>query len=88
MISTWFSCVELPSQQMFIGLCAQKGLCMYGGNTRDAYVHVPDPEVMTHLTIDNTYFEWYKEKTRKSLNQSFILPVLNSLQDHPESGKM
>ena len=43
---------------------------------------------MTHLTIDDAYFEWYKKKTGKSLNCQHILPVLLSLQGHPESGKM
>ena len=88
MVSTWSSCVELPIQRMYIGLCAQKGLCMYGGDARDAYAHAPAPETMTHLTIDDAYYEWYKEKTGKSLNRRFVLPVLHSLQGHPESGKM
>ena len=44
--------------------------------------------MMTHLTIDDAYYEWYKEKTGKSLNRRFVLPVLHSLQGHPESGKM
>ena len=61
---------------------------MYVGDGRDAYAHAPTPEMMTHQTIDNAYFEWYKEKTGKTLNQHFVLPVLHSLQGHPESGKM
>ena len=87
-VSTWSSCVELPIQRLFVGLCAQKGLCMYGGDACDAYAHAPAPEMMTHLTIDDAYYEWYKEKTGKSLNRRYVLPVLHSLQGHPESGKM
>ena len=87
-VSTWSSCVELLIQQLFIGLAAQKGLCMYGGDARDAYAHAPAPEMMTNLTIDDAYFEWYKENTRKALNRRYVLPVLHSLQGHPESGKM
>ena len=88
MVSTWSSCVELPIQRLFIGLFSQKGLCMYGEDTHDAYAHAPAPEMMTHLTIENAYFKWYKEKTDKTLNCRFVLPVLHSLQGHPESGKM
>ena len=88
MVSTWSSCVELLIQRLFIGLSAQKGLCMYGGDTHDAYVHAPTPEMMTHLTIDDAYFEWFKEKTGKTLNCRCVLPVLHLLQRHPESGKM
>ena len=65
MVSTWSLCVELPIQQLFIGLAAQKGLCMYSGDDRDAYAHAPAPEIITHLIIDDAYFEWYKEKTRR-----------------------
>lgn len=61
---------------------------MYGGDARDAYTHAPTIEMMTHLTIDDAYFEWYKETTGKTLNRRFVLPVLHSLQGHPKSGKM
>ena len=57
---------------------------MYGGDARDAYAHAQVSEMMTHLTIDDAYFEWYKEETGKSLNRQHILPVLHSLQGHPE----
>ena len=61
---------------------------MYGGDARDAYTHASAPKMMTHLTIDDAYFECYKEKTGKSLSRRFVLSVLHSLQGHPESGKM
>ena len=71
-VSTWSSCVELPIQGMCIGLCAQKGLCIYDGDTPDVYAHTPSPKVMTHLTIDDAYFEWYKEKTNGLYSLSSI----------------
>ena len=90
MVSTWSSCVELPIQCLFIALAAQKGLCMYRGDARDTYAHAPAPapEMMTHLTIDDAYVEWYKKKTGKLLNRRHVLPALHLLQGHPESGKM
>ena len=36
---------------------------MYGDDLYDVYARAPTPEMMTHLTIDDAYFEWYKEKT-------------------------
>ena len=79
MVSTWSFYVKLFIQRMFIGLYAQKYLCMYGGDACNAYAHAPAPEVITHLTIDDAYFEWYKGKTEKSLNQLFVLLDLHSL---------
>ena len=90
MVNAWFSCVELSIQQLFIRLATEKGLCMYGNNACNVYAHAPAPapEMMTQLKIDNAYFEWYKEKTGKSLNCRFVFPVIHSLQGHPKSGKM
>ena len=66
MVSIWSSDVELPIQPMFIGLCAQICLCMYGGDTCDAYAyahaHTPALEVMTHLIIAIAYFEWLRRR--------------------------
>ena len=80
--------INMLTKQLFISLSAQKCLCMYGGDARDAYAHAPAPGMMTHLTIDDAYFKWYKEKTGKILNRRFVLPILHSLQGHPESGKI
>ena len=57
MVSIWSFCVELPIWQIFIDLCAQKGVCMNGKDSCDACAHTPAPEVMTHLKIDDAYFE-------------------------------
>ena len=56
MVSTWSSYMELLIQRLIIGLCAQKSLCMYGGDVHNAYTHAPSPEMMTHLTINDAYF--------------------------------
>ena len=41
--STWSSCVELPLQRLFLGICANAGLTIYGGDATDAYAHSPSP---------------------------------------------
>ena len=42
---------------MCVGLCAQKGLCMYGGDACDAYANASALEFIIHLTINSAYFE-------------------------------
>ena len=37
--STWLSCVELPIQQIFLGIAADLGLTVYGSDATDAYAH-------------------------------------------------
>ena len=41
--STWSSCVELPIQRLFLGICANTGLTIYGGDATDAYAYLPTP---------------------------------------------
>ena len=58
--STWSLCVELPIQQLFLGICAQSGLTIYGGDVTDAYAHSPALN-NTYLAVDDAYKEWYKD---------------------------
>ena len=38
-VSTWFSCVELPIQSLFLSICVNAGLRIYGKDTTDVYTH-------------------------------------------------
>ena len=85
--STWSSCVALPIQRLFLGMCADLGLIIYGGDATDAYAHSPAPND-TYLAVDEAYSDWYKQKYGKQLEQRQVLPVFHALQGHPESEKM
>ena len=50
--STWSLCVELSIQQLFLGICVNAGLTIYGGDVTDAYAHSPAPND-TYLQVDN-----------------------------------
>ena len=84
--STWSSCVSLPIQRLFLGMCADLGLVVYGGDATDAYAHSPTPND-TYLSIDAAYADWYENKYKKKLDRRQVLPVKHALQGHPESGK-
>ena len=84
--STWSSCVSLPIQRIFLGMCADLGLVIYGGDATDAYAHSPAPSA-TFLSIDDAYATWYKNKFNKKIDRRMVLPVYHALQGHPESGK-
>ena len=63
--STWLSCVSLPIQRLFLGMCANLGLLIYGGDATDAYAHSPAPND-TYLTIDDAYANWYYNKYKSN----------------------
>ena len=85
--STWSLCVELPIHQIFLGICANAGLTIYGGDATDAYAHSLAPND-TYLQVDNAYVEGYKNKTNETISKKIILPVKHALQGHPKSGKI
>ena len=85
--STWSSCVELPVQRLFLGICADAGLTIYCSDATDAYAHSPAPND-TYLQVDDAYAEWYNNKFKGKINKRMVLPVHHALQGHPKSGKM
>ena len=71
--------MELLIHHLYLALCASKDLTVDACDACDNYTYAPVSVTMTHFTIDDAYFEWYKEKTTISLNQRHVLPVLYSL---------
>ena len=84
--STWFSYVLLSIQRLFLGMCADLGLIIYGSDATDAYAHLLAPNA-TILSIDDAYATWYENKFNKKIDRRMVLPVYHALQGHPESGK-
>ncbi len=80
--STWSSCVSLPIQCLILGMCADLGLVIYGGDATDAYAHSPAPND-TYLTIDDAYADWYYNKYKIKFDCGHVLPVRHALQGHP-----
>ena len=62
--STWSSCVELPIQRMFLGMCADINLIVWGLDCVDAYAHACSPSD-TYLAVNEAYAEWYENKYKK-----------------------
>ena len=84
--ATWSSCVELPIQRLFLGLCATNNLKNYGADVVDAYSHSP-AESVTYLRVDDAYTDWYYSWFGKRIDRSKVLPIRNSLQGIPTSGR-
>ena len=76
--STWSSSVELPVQRLFLGIAADLGLTIFGGDATDAYAHLPTPSE-TYLVINDDYPDQYKDKFGKEINKKYVLPVYHCL---------
>ena len=85
--SAWSPCVELPVQRVFLGIAADLGNTIYGGDATDVYVYAPSSSDI-FLTINNAYMEWFKKKfPGRPISRKYVLPVNHTLQGHPESSK-
>jgi Reverse transcriptase (RNA-dependent DNA polymerase) len=85
---TYASCIEQPCMRLFFGLCAAKGLVIYGADATNAFANSPPPSVPTFVHIDDAYFDWYLDRHGVALDRRQVLPVLHALQGHPESGHL
>ena len=82
---TYSSCVEHAIQRLFFAIAADQNLRIYGEDIKDAYAHLPRPEIPTYVSIDNQYSDWYTYRYDKPIDRRKVLPVLKALQGHPEA---
>ena len=78
---TWSSCVELPVQMIFLGITADLGNTIHGGDATDAYTQTPAPND-TYPMIDNIYIcmDWFKIKfPGRPISRKYVLPVHHAL---------
>ena len=82
------SCVEHPVQRLFLAIAAHLYLLIYGSDASDAFTHIPGPYVLTFLSIDDQFDDWYRHKFGNYIDRYRLLPVLKALQCHPEPGRL
>ena len=85
---TYSSCEGHPVQRLFIDICSHLDLHLYGGDDSDAFTHITGPYVTTFVSIDEQSSDWYRHKSGKNIDMEKFLPVLISLQGHPDSGRI
>ena len=61
-------------------------LRIYGGDAKDAYAQSLGPSILTYVSIDDQYSDWYTYRYDVAIDRRKVLPVLKALQGHPEAG--
>ena len=86
--STWSSCVEMPTQRLFLASCATEGHQICGADVQDACAHAKALGVKICMRADDACIEWACKVLGKETRKGFVMKVLHSLQEgHPRSGK-
>jgi len=86
--NTYALCLEHSVFWLFIALCAADNLTIYGGDAKDAFAHLPGPSMPTFMKLDDAFRDWYLECTGVLLDKDLVLPVLHTLQGHPEAARL
>eukprot|EP00957_Ditylum_brightwellii_P183895 14007603-Ditylum_brightwellii.AAC.1 len=72
--------------RLFTAIAAIKNYLILGADATNAYAQSPPPSNPTYLRIDDQYADLHNNKFGIELNKNDVLPVLNALQGHPDSG--
>lgn len=87
---TYASCISQPCMRLFLALAAVNGLQVTIGDVVNAFQSLnPPPTDLCYVEVDEAYIDWYERKTgiRLALGK-FVVPVLRTLQGHPEAGAL
>eukprot|EP00957_Ditylum_brightwellii_P087530 6663386-Ditylum_brightwellii.AAC.1 len=82
------SCVSQVGMKLLTAIAAWNNYLIIGADATNAFAQSPPPTEPTFMRIDYQYVDWHKHKYGKDSEQSKVLPVLHSLQGHPESGAL
>jgi hypothetical protein len=74
--------------RLFFALSAAIGFVVMGADCTNAYANSPSPTQATYVQIDDAYADWYRSCHGKEVDRSLVLPVLKTLQGHPEAGTL
>eukprot|EP00957_Ditylum_brightwellii_P002207 169793-Ditylum_brightwellii.AAC.1 len=73
---------------MFTAIAVLKNYIIVGADVTNAYAQSPPLKIPTFIRVDKQCIDWYLERFGVLLDTNMVLPVLNTLQEHPESGAL
>ena len=74
--------------RIFVALSTALGHIIFSGDAKDAYAHLPGISCPTFARLDDAFIEWYFLRCGKLILRDMVLPILCTMQGHPESGRL
>jgi hypothetical protein len=78
-------CISQPGMQLFWVIVAIRGWIAIGADADNAFVQSTPPKESTFMQIDDHMAEWIEETLGTKVDFTMVLPVLCTLQGHPEA---
>jgi Reverse transcriptase (RNA-dependent DNA polymerase). len=86
--AVYTACVSQVGVKIFFALSALLNYVIYDLDAVNVFGHAGKLFHSIYLDIDQQYRDWYRNRKGKDIPHGWVLPVLGSLQGHPDSGKV
>ena len=87
---TYANCVDETSSCMFYAIAAAENLLVNGADLSNAFAKTPPPKQDFYIYPDRAFNEWWVRPhlLRPPLVPGQIIPILSTMQGHPESPRL
>ena len=87
--NTFNICVTwIPAALIFFAICAVNNFTIKSYDVVNAFMEADPPCHDLFVIVDQQLSDYYRENLHKNVPVGWIVPVLKSLQGHPEAGRM
>jgi hypothetical protein len=78
--------MDRTGSRIFYPISAAKNMLVYGADVSNAFAKAPPPKQGFFIYPDRAFHDWWVNKKGKPpIPDSYVIPVLGSMQGHPES---
>jgi hypothetical protein len=86
---TYANCVDRTRSRIFYAISAAENMLVYGANVSNAFAEAPAPKQGFFIYPDRAFKDWWVNKKGKSpIANGQVIPVLGTMQGHPESPRL
>ncbi len=86
---TYANCVDQTSARLFYAVAAAENLLVFGVDVSNAFAKSPPPKQGFFICPDRAFTEWWvKHKNLLPIPPGHVIPILSTMQGHPESPRL
>ena len=86
---TYANCVNQTSSRLFYAIAAAENLLIFGSDISNAFAEAPLPKQGFYIPPDRAFKKWWvQHKLRPPIPPGHVIPVLSTMQGHPESPRL
>jgi hypothetical protein len=77
--------VDQTGARIFYSVSAAENLLIFGADVSNAFAEAPPPKQGFYIIPDKAFLDWWvNHKKRPPIPHGYVIPILSSMQGHPE----